>query len=266
MENKWIKEFSDSLYEAEKSRTPVKPLTSTKTDLSLEEAYQIQNFNAQRAMKQGRKLIGYKVGLTSKVVQQKFGVDEPDFGHLFHDMLLLNDTEVDLSQLIQPKIEGEVAFVMGKDLSTSGVTPTEVIRAVDYVTCSFEIVDSRIENWKIKGADTIADNGSSSRFVLSPKKTLLSDLDFSHVGMALSKNGVVEVTGSASAVMGNPIHAVAFVANELGRFGKTIHAGDVILSGSLSGMLEMKDSDFFSCEMWRLGTVNVTCRNKGESK
>lgn len=262
MENKLHEELAEKLYQAEKQRVSIAPLTAKHPELTVYDAYQIQNLNAERAIKENRRLVGYKVGLTSKVVQKNLGVDQPDFGHLYHDMSLLNESEVDLSQLIQPKIEAEVAFVLGKDLPTSGVSAAQVIQAVDYVTCAFEIVDSRIEDWKIKVVDTIADNGSSGRFVLAPTKTVLEKVDLAAVGLALSRRGEVEVTGSGAAVMGNPIHAVAFLANELGLHGKTMRAGDIVLSGSLSGMLVMKDGDFFTAEMWKLGKVSVSCKRR----
>ncbi len=258
MQNKLNQTLAAELVKAEQELKAIAPLSETHPELTEKDAYAIQNINAQRRMDAGEKLVGYKIGLTAKVVQQRFGVDKPDYGHLFEKMQLKNDSEIDLSTMLQPKIEGEVAFVMAKDLPKSGVTIQNVFDAVDFVTCSFEIVDSRIKDWKIKWVDTIADNGSSARFILSSQKTLLKDVDLAFVGLALSCNGEVEVTGCGAAVMGNPLNAVAFLANELGKYDKQVKAGDIILSGSLSGMLEAKSRIKYECEMWKLGKVSAS--------
>lgn len=252
-----LQAIAEELFTAEKECKAITPLSERYPSLTLKEAYAIQTINAEKRLKNGERLLGYKIGLTSKAAQKHFGVNEPDFGHLFHTMQIENDAEIELSTLLQAKIEGEIAFVMGKDLPKDKVTLAQVMEATDYVTCSFEIIDSRIKDWKIKCVDTIADNGSSARFILSSQKTLLKDVDLPFVGMALSRNNEVEITGSGAAVLGNPLNAVVFLAQELAAHGKQIKAGDIILSGSLSGMFEMKAEDHFKCEMWKLGTVST---------
>lgn len=254
--------IADSLYEAETKRIPIEPL-SDKHNLSLDAAYQVQMMNAARCLKQGKKLVGYKIGLTSLEAQKHFNLTHPDFGHLFDTMVIDGDSELDLNELISPKIEGEIAFVLGRDLQGPGITVAEAIRSVDSVMGAFEIIDSRIRDWKIKASDTIADNGSSARVVLTGKPTSLKHLDLPHVGMALSKNGEVTLTACGAAVMGNPLNALVFLANELGNHGRSLLAGEVILSGSLGGMIAMKPNENYTAEFLKLGRVDI--RTKGEA-
>ena len=255
-------EIADKLDKAEATCQPIPPLVETYSALEEKDAYQIQWMVASRALRAQRHLLGYKIGLTSLEAQKHFRVFEPDYGHLFDSMSINEDSEIDLSQLIQPKIEGEIAFVLGKDLRGPGITPAQVMRAIDYVTTSFEIIDSRIQNWKITARDTIADNGSSSRFVLSGMKRRLEGLSLPHLGMALYKNNDVVVTGSGAAVMGNPLNAVAFLANTLAKHDRGLLEGQVILSGSIGGMVTMQAGDHFSVEIQKLGRVSVRCKGK----
>jgi len=252
-----LHEIAECLSEAEKTRTPIEGLKVTYPDLSEDDAYDIQLVNAARAMKEGNRIVGWKVGLTSREAQRQFKVFNPDFGHLFDSMAVLEDEEISMCSLIQPKIEGEIAFVLGKDLKGPGITIVDVLSAVDYALVSMEIVDSRIRDWKITAIDTIADNGSSARFVTSAVKKKIDGLDLSTVGMALSRNGEIMVTGAGAAVMGNPLSAVVFLANELGRHDRSLRAGEVILSGALSSMLTVSPGETYACEMLGLGRVSV---------
>ncbi len=257
MEQKQLHEIAGKLADAEANKRPIPSLSSTYPDLTLKDAYQIQWFNAARTLASGRRLVGYKIGLTSREAQKHFQVFEPDYGHLFDSMCLNEGTQFDLTQLIQAKIEGEIAFVLGRDLQGPGVTIADVIRAVDFVTASLEIIDSRIENWKISSKDTIADNGSSARFVLSSKRCSLGNLDLASLGMALSCNGEVRMTGAGGAVLGNPLLSIVFLANELGKSGKALVVGETILSGALSGMLNMRPGESYRCEIAQLGDVGI---------
>lgn len=257
-------EIADKLDKAEATCVPIPPLVETYPGMEEKDAYQIQWMVASRALRAQRHLAGYKIGLTSVEAQKHFNVFEPDYGHLFDSMCINEESEIYLDKLIQPKIEGEIAFVLGHDLKGPGVTPSQVMRAVDYVTTSFEIIDSRIQNWKITAKDTIADNGSSARYVLAGKKTKLENLSLPHLGMALYKNNEVVITGSGAAVMGNPLNAVAFLANTLAKHDRGLLEGQVILSGSVGGMVTMMPGDHFSVEIQKLGRVTVRC--KGNSK
>ncbi len=259
-----LQSLADRLHWAEEKRTPIEALTTTEKGLTMEDAYGIQLRNAARQLHHGARLVGYKIGLTSREAQKHFGVFEPDFGHLFENMCLPEDGECVLSELIQPKIEGEIAFVMGKELKGPGVTAFEALAAVDSAMVCMEIVDSRIAGWKIKAIDTIADNGSSSRFVMSARRVSLRDLNLPLLGMAISKDGEVQSTGAGAAVMGNPLNAVAFLANELAKFDRGLLPGQVVLSGAISSMITMKAGEFYTCEMAKLG--RVTLRAVGERR
>lgn len=252
-----LRSMAEELRAAERSRKPIATFSSRREALEISDAYSIQFINVGYRLSQGERLLGYKVGLTSREAQKQFQVFEPDFGHLFHPMIRSDESEIALSTLMQPRIEGEIAFVLGRDLKGPGITVFEVIQAVDFVTAAIEIVDTRFEAWKIGAFDTISDNGSSALFAVSAKKTLLDALDLAHVGMAFSVNGQVSVTGSGAAVMGNPLAAVAFLANELAEHGRALTAGEIILSGSLGAMLPMKPAEVYTCEMAGLGSLTL---------
>lgn len=264
-----LHEMADLLFEAERTLVPVAPLTATYPELDEEHAYSVQVINAGRAVRAGRRQVGYKIGLTSREAQRQFKISQPDYGHLFDSMAVLEDGEIDLSTLIQPKIESEIAFVLGKDLKGPSVTIVDALDAVEYAVAALEIVDSRIRDWKISAADTIADNGSSALFVLSGHRRRLDGLDLPSVGMALHRNGEVMVTGAGAAVMGNPLSAVVFLANELGRLDKPLLAGEVILSGALSSMITVQPGDAYLAEFGGLGKVGVrfgTKKNESAEK
>lgn len=252
-----LRTLADALHQAEESRSPIEALSTSFPQLTLEDAYEIQLINAKRAQSSGRRLVGYKLGLTSEAAQKHFGVFEPDFGHLFADMCVMDAGVIQLNGLIAPKIEGELAFVLSGDLRGPNVTMVDVIRNVEYVMVSLEIIDSRIRDWKIGAVDTIADNGSSSRFVLGGKKIRLDELDLPSAKMSLNRNKKTVVTATGSAVMGNPLNAVVFLANELAKFGSGLEAGQVILSGSLGGMIDMVAGETYTCVIPSLGTVSV---------
>lgn len=252
-----IERFSQQLELAEKNRAPIPAFTAESPELHPEDAYAIQLAVAERRQKSGERLIGYKVGLTSYEAQAMFKVFEPDLGHLFPSMVVTEGGEIPMVRLIQPKIEAEIAMVLGRDLSGPGVTLTQAMQAVDFMLPAMEIVDSRIANWKIKAFDTIADNGSSACLVLGTRKTKPSEVDLEQVGMALSVNGEVSVTGAGTSVIGGPFQSVAFLANELGKLGKTMKVGDLILTGAMGGMIPIRPGDFYSCEMRKLGRVTA---------
>ncbi|MCB9254764.1 MAG: fumarylacetoacetate hydrolase family protein [Bdellovibrionaceae bacterium] len=246
-----------ALAHAEEAGTTILSPSKQEGGLTIEQAYAIQMQNVLRRMKKGERLVGFKLGLTSEEAQKHFSVFEPDFGHLFSGMLVEEGSVIDLSTLIQPKVEGELAFVTGHDLQGPGVTLVDVVRAVEWVLPAIEVIDSRIRNWEISAADTIADNASSARVVLGRGHRFSGEQDLSLMGMALSKNGEVLHTGAGAAVLENPLHAVSFLANELGKHGQVLPAGSLILSGSLSGMLGVEAGDFFKAEFDGLGSVSV---------
>lgn len=249
--------IAENLRKAEESRVPIAPITTTHPQISEEDAYEIQWINAANHLRSGHRVVGYKIGLTSREAQKHFQVFKPDYGHLFDTMAISDGAVIKLADLIQPKIEGEIAFVLGSDVKGPGITPAQILRCVDYVSGALEIVDSRIAHWGIRAHDTIADNGSSSRFVLSPKRVSLRGLDLSTIGMNLSRNGEGMVTAAGAAVMGNPLNAVVLLANELGARNIGLRAGQVILSGSLGGMITVTQNDYYTAEFLTLGRVDV---------
>lgn len=232
MDNTAIQTCADLLYNAEQSRGQIAPLSEQYPGLRVDDAYAVQLANVMRATKQGQRVSGKKIGLTSPGIQQQMGVSEPDYGHLFAAMDCAGD--IITAQLIQPKIEAELAFVLKADLSGGKVTADDVRAATDYVAGAFEIVDSRITDWRIALVDTIADNASSGRYVLGEQKVPLADLDLAAVTMDFFKNGERIDQGTGAAVLGDPCLAVAWLANRLYGYGVALKAGEVILSGAFT--------------------------------
>lgn len=251
-----LKSLADRLSEAETSRESIGRLTDAVSDLSIPEAYRIQLVNVERKVELGDQITGKKIGLTSMAMQQLLGVDQPDFGHLLASMEVA-DGHTDASTMVQPRIEGEIAFILADDLPTSGVTPEQVLSATEKVVAALEIVDSRVANWKIAIQDTVADNASSGRFVLGAEPKSPEEIDLPAVRMDLLKNGEVVNSGVGAAVLDHPANAVAWLANAMGEFGVQLKAGEVVLSGALSAMIPVDSGDFVEARFDTLGTVSV---------
>jgi 2-keto-4-pentenoate hydratase len=249
-----IKKAADDLYDARKSGDTVGPLTVRFPEITIEDAYRIQMENVNRRLREGERIIGKKIGLTSFAMQKMLGVFEPDYGHIFESMLLSRN-ELDMGAVIQPKVEGELAFVMGKNLQGPGVTPFDILRAADYVVPAIEIIDSRVSDWKIKIQDTIADNASSAFIAVGTRALPIVDIDLYTTGMVLCKNGEVVATGAAAAVMGNPVNAVTWLINKLSEFGIKVKEGEIILSGSLTSAINIEERDVVEVVFDRLGSV-----------
>jgi 2-keto-4-pentenoate hydratase len=209
----------------------------------------VQLQNVAAVVQQGHVISGKKIGLTSRGIQEQLGVNEPDYGHLFTSMHC-TDNKVDTSALISPKIEAELAFVLKSDLAGGNVTARDVVNATENVICAFEIVDSRVEDWRIKLPDTVADNASSGRYILGAKKLRLYDLNLADVSMKLFKNGNLVGTGTGAAVLGNPCIAVAWLANKLWGYGVTLKAGEIVLSGAFSAAPPAQKGDHFAAEFF----------------
>jgi 2-keto-4-pentenoate hydratase len=246
------------LYEAEKNAAPVDPLTVTYSGLTIEQAYQIQLKGVEmRCTRDQRKIVGKKIGLTSVAMQKLLGVTEPDYGHLLDHMIVMEGVSIPRNELLLPKVEGEIAFVLKNALKGPGVTIADVLRATEGVMASIEIVDSRIRDWKIKLPDTIADNASSARFVLGSRLVPVNNLDLRLVGMVFEKNGEIINTGAGAAVWGHPAASVAWLANRLSPFGISLEAGEIILSGAVTAAVDAQAGDFFHIAFQNLGTVGV---------
>lgn len=252
-----IQHYGDELYAAWLARRTVAPLFQREPEITLEDAYKIQQRYVERRIAAGETIVGKKIGVTSKPVQDFLGVFQPDFGQLTSGMVYQDGDTIDLSTLIQPKAEAELAFVLKEDLVGPGITAMDVIRATDYVTACFEIVDSRITDWKIKIQDTVADNASCGVYVLGKTKGDPRKLDITLAGMVLEKNGELFSTGVGAAVQGSPANAVAWLANTLGALGIPFKAGEVILSGSQSALVPVVDGDHMVCTVGGLGSCSV---------
>lgn len=245
----------DEAYETKES-IPV-PLSTHEPTMTIDDAYSIQIQRIERAVAQGEKITGKKIGLTSVAMQNLLGVDQPDYGHLLQSMEVSNGGTVSLSKLFQPKIEGEIAFVLKKELVGPNVSAEDVLAATDYVVPAIEIVDSRIQDWNIKLVDTVADNASSGLYVLGTNKVKVSDVDLKSVHMELVKSNEVINEGKGTDVLGDPAFCVAWLANKLYEYGVTLKAGEVILSGALSAAIKAEPGDRFTASFTTLGEVQV---------
>lgn len=225
-------------------------------------AYQVQAINTQYWQSQGRTIIGRKVGLTAKAVQAQLGVNQPDFGVLFDDMRIAEGGTLDPRRALQPKAEAEVALVLARDLNDPAASAADVAQATAYAVAALEIVDSRILDWKISFADTVADNGSSAFFVLGEEKKLLEGLDLYTCGMALEVNGEIASLGAGAACLGHPLEAAAWLARTLSAEGEPLRAGDIILTGALGPMVALNTSDQVTARIGGLGSVSFSYGDK----
>ena len=252
--------YADELYHALRNQQVVDPLTSRESEITIEDAYAISSGLLQKRIAlDGEKLIGKKIGVTSPGVMNMLGVHQPDFGYLTDAMVVDESETLSLTEkMIQPRAEGEIAFVLKHDLDGPGVTASDVLRATDFVVPCFEIVDSRIRDWKIKIQDTVADNASCGYFLLGSQAADPRKLDLSTVGMVMELNGQVISTGAGAAALGSsPISCVVWLANTLGKFGVPLKAGDVILSGSLVPLQPVKPGDYMSVSIGGIGRTAV---------
>lgn len=227
----------------------------------IESAYEVQRAQVRRWVADGRRRVGAKIGLTSRVVQESFGVFQPDFGVLLADMAVPDGAEVDIGRLLQPRVEAEVAFVLGADLPYDQVTVADVMHATDYLLPAIEIVDSRVAGWDISIVDTVADNASSGLFVLGTTPRRLADVDLRLCGMVLEHAGQPVSVGAGAACLGNPLHAVAWLATTMARAGEPLRAGDVVLSGALGPMVPVTPGAAYEARISGLGSVR-TCFSK----
>jgi 2-keto-4-pentenoate hydratase len=249
-------EIAHSLYEARRLRHPIAPLTDTDPGLTVPGAYAIQQALVARLAEDGAERVGWKLGLTSLPMQQMFGVDQPDYAPVLSTMVFDDGAAVDLDTMIQPRVEGEIALVLNRDLRGPGVTVAQVSSAVSGALAAIEIVDSRIVDWKIKLADTIADLASSGATVTGSAAMPL-DFDPRLCGMVISKNGETVATGAGAAALGNPVAAVAWLANTLAPFDVTLGAGEFVMTGALHAAFPVAPGDVVEAEFDRLGRVGV---------
>ncbi|MCL1913035.1 MAG: 2-keto-4-pentenoate hydratase [Eubacteriaceae bacterium] len=257
MDNKIDNKTSDLaalLRDAADFRNAIGPLSELYEGLSVDGAYAIQLENINHRLNSGERVSGKKIGLTSLAMQEMFNVNEPDYGHLMESMDS-SANPIAIESLMQPRVEGEIAFVLKESLAGPCISADDVISATSYVVAALEIVDSRIKDWNIKLVDTIADNASSGKYVLGKTRLLLSNVDLVNEEMELYKNGELCNKGSGRDVLGNPANCVAWLANKLSGYGVSLNKGELVLSGALSAAVNAQKGDFFEAKFSSLGSV-----------
>lgn len=254
--------MTDVAIEAERLRyayegTPVGPLRERLPAGDVDVAYAVQDANTEHWLREGRRIVGRKIGLTSPAVQKQLGVDRPDFGMLFADMAVGEGEPVSVDRVLQPKIEAEIALILGSDLASEQPTIADVIAATAYVVPALEIVGSRIAGWDIKIVDTVADNASAGAYVLGGPARRIDGLDLRAASMTMTRNGEVVSTGSGAACLGHPLNAAVWLAGEVARRGRPLLAGDVVLTGALGPMVPVSPGDTFEAVIEGLGSVQA---------
>lgn len=252
-----LTKIAKALADAYVSKLAVAPPIAANPGLTIDDAYAIQLHQIDARCRAGAVIKGYKVGLTSKAMQDQLGVNQPDFGHLTNDMFHLERTPIKAADYLQPKVEPEIAFVLGKELAGPGVNVAEAMRAVDFVVPSLELIDSRVKDWKITIIDTIADNASSAGVILGSKPTLLRKVDLTSVACNMTIDSQPVGSGVGSAVLGSPINALVWLANTLGAYGISFKPGDVILPGSITASQPVRAGSVVQAEFSGLGSVTA---------
>ncbi|MDG4830574.1 fumarylacetoacetate hydrolase family protein [Solwaraspora sp. WMMD1047] len=236
---------------------PCEPVRTLIGETDLDAAYAVQSALIDDRVAAGARIVGRKIGLTSPAVQRQFGVYQPDFGTLLDDMVHSHAQPVPLPAFLQPRVEAEVAFVLGTDITVEQPSVADVLRATDFVLAAIEIVDSRIRDWDIRITDTVADNASSGAVVLGTTPYPLAGLDLAEIGMVLEVDGEPASTGAGSACLGSPVTAVVWLARELSRRGTPLRAGEIVLSGALGPMVPVTAPGRYRAHLAGLGSVEA---------
>lgn len=257
MEPTAVREAAQRLLLAYDKSEPIAPIIESYPDAGVTDAYRIQQEQVRRWIEAGERVKGHKVGLSSAAMRQQMGVDQPDYGHLLSGMFHLEHQPIDAGTFLQPRIEPEIAFVLGGRLSGPGVTVADAIRAVDFVLPALEIVDSRIEGWRISIVDTIADNASSGGVVLGSRPATLSSVDLAAASCVLRFGDEAVATGTGGAVLGSPINALVWLANTIGPLGVDLEPGHVVLPGSMTRAFAVRPGDTVVADMGELGSVKA---------
>ncbi len=248
-----------ALLEAERTGKAAPRLSDTWPGLEIADSYEIQRLVIAEKLKQGAVVKGHKIGLTSRVMQQAAGIDEPDFGHLLDSMIFSCETPIDAGQFMVPRVEVELAFMLGRDLQGPGLTVTDVLAATDFVQPAIEIIDSRTVTPR-KVTDTIADNSACGAIVLGGRPVRPMDIDLRWVSAVLYRNGSIEESGVSAAVLGHPAQGIAWLGNRLAKFDTTLRKGHIVLAGSFTRPVEVKAGDSFMADYGPLGVLPITFR------
>lgn len=246
-----------ALYEARRTRVPIPPFTDDDPSLGMADGYAIQKELVPLLLADGDRIVGYKVGVTSAAMQKLIGIDSPDYGPVFASTVYADGDTIPLDKFIQPKVEAEIVFVLESRLAGPGVTTMDARRAIAGAAASMEIVDSRIEDWRIKLADTVADLASNGAVAISSRLVPLDGLNPRMVGMTITRNGELLDTGAGAAALGDPVAVVAWLANVLGENGVALEPGHLVMTGSLHAAEPMNAGDVFRAQFDRLGAVTI---------
>lgn len=244
------------LLEAERTRTPALQLSTTFPHIEIEDSYWIQSETTRRKVARGRRIIGHKIGLTSKAMQQSSQIDEPDYGHLLDDMVIADGAKVRHADYCVPRVEPELAFVLGKPLQGPNVNLLDVLRATEYVVPAIEIIDARVQNPR-KITDTVADNGAAAGIILGGRPVGPMEVDLRWVGAAFYRNSEIEETGLAAGVLGHPALGIAWLANKVAAFGTVLQPGHIMLSGSFTRPVWADKGDTLHADFGPLGGLAV---------
>ncbi|MUL83981.1 MULTISPECIES: 2-keto-4-pentenoate hydratase [unclassified Mycolicibacterium] len=250
-------QLAADLAQAERSRVPITPLTDGNPGIDVVDAYEVQLINIRQRVAEGARIIGHKVGLSSKAMQDMMGVDEPDYGHLLDEMEVFENVPVKSSNFLYPRVEVEVGFILADDLPGAGCTEEDVLAATAAFAPAIELIDTRITNWQIKLCDTIADNASSAGWVLGEARVSPKDIDICNIDAVLTNHGEVVAEGRSDAVLGNPVTAVAWLARKVESFGVRLKAGDIVLPGSCTRAIDAPPGSDFVADFAGLGSVQL---------
>ncbi|HWD03304.1 MAG TPA: fumarylacetoacetate hydrolase family protein [Amycolatopsis sp.] len=259
-----VHRLARQLWDAEREAAPIEPISARHSSADVDDAYRIQLEGVRLRAEAGDVVRGHKVGLTARVMQQQFGVARPDFGHLLASMFHPEGEPLPVDELIAPRVEPELAFVLDKPLRGPGVTVADVLAATAFVLPALEIIDSRIQDWRIGIVDTEADNASSARVVLGGTRTPVSEVDPRLIGVVLRRGGEIVETGASGAVLGNPAQAVAWLANTIASHGGMLNVGDLIMPGTCTRAVDLAPGDTVRADFDQLGHVSVSFSSSTE--